>query len=64
VDEKIADKAFSPGMVLPGLNHGGPGRAGGGNELGGTRGLDFYTQRTAVQGNGPLLARFLGAAVE
>lgn len=64
VDEKMADKAFSPGMVLPGLNHGGPGRAGGGNELGGTRGLDFYTQRTAVQGNGPLLARFLGAAVE
>ena len=35
-------------------------RAGGGNELGGTRGLDFYTQRTAVQGNGPLLHQQFG----
>ena len=63
VDEKIADKAFAPGMVLPGLNHGGPGRAGGGSELGGTRGMEFYTQRTVIQGNGPLLARFLGVTV-
>ena len=47
----------------PGLNHGGPGRAGGGSELGGRRGMEFYTQRTVVQGNGPLLARFLGVAV-
>jgi 3,4-dehydroadipyl-CoA semialdehyde dehydrogenase len=62
VDAKIADKAFAPGMVLPGLNHGGPGRAGGGSELGGVRGLEFYTQRVVAQGNGPLLARFLGIA--
>jgi hypothetical protein len=37
-------------MVLPGLVHGGPGRAGGGEELGGLRGLAFYMQRTALQG--------------
>jgi 3,4-dehydroadipyl-CoA semialdehyde dehydrogenase len=37
-------------MVLPQMVHGGPGRAGGGEELGGLRGLDFYTQRVALQG--------------
>jgi 3,4-dehydroadipyl-CoA semialdehyde dehydrogenase len=35
---------------MPMTTHGGPGRAGGGEELGGTRGLRFYHQRTAVQG--------------
>jgi oxepin-CoA hydrolase/3-oxo-5,6-dehydrosuberyl-CoA semialdehyde dehydrogenase len=30
--------------------HGGPGRAGGGEELGAERGLDFYLQRVAIQG--------------
>ncbi|MEZ4437238.1 MAG: 3,4-dehydroadipyl-CoA semialdehyde dehydrogenase [bacterium] len=58
-DGKIADKAFGPGMVLPHLIHGGPGRAGGGEELGGLRGMQLYQQRTAVQGNGPLLAKLL-----
>lgn len=47
-------------MVLPGLNRGGPG---GGSELGGTRGMEFSTQRTVVRGNGPFLAPFLGVAV-
>ena len=37
-------------MVLPAMVHGGPGRAGGGEELGGLRGLEFYMQRTAIQG--------------
>ena len=37
-------------MVLPQMVHGGPGRAGGGEELGGLRGLAFYMQRTALQG--------------
>ncbi|MCB9535106.1 MAG: 3,4-dehydroadipyl-CoA semialdehyde dehydrogenase [Myxococcales bacterium] len=60
-DAKVADKALAPGMVLPHLLHGGPGRAGGGEELGGTRGMGLYQQRTAVQGNGPLLARLLDA---
>ncbi|MFT5735546.1 MAG: oxepin-CoA hydrolase/3-oxo-5,6-dehydrosuberyl-CoA semialdehyde dehydrogenase [Planctomycetota bacterium] len=48
--DRMAEQALPPGMVLPNLVHGGPGRAGGGEELGALRGLDFYTQRTAVQG--------------
>ena len=60
VDAKIADKSVAPGTVLPQLVHGGPGRAGGGEELGGLRGMALYQQRTAVQGNGPLIARFIG----
>jgi oxepin-CoA hydrolase/3-oxo-5,6-dehydrosuberyl-CoA semialdehyde dehydrogenase len=37
--------------------HGGPGRAGGGEELAGPRGLSFYLQRTSVQGLKPLLEK-------
>ena len=40
--------------------HGGPGRAGGGEELGGQRGLHFYSQRTAIQGSRPILEAILG----
>lgn len=45
-------RAANPGhgVVVPSCVHGGPGRAGGGEELGGLRGLAFYLQRTAVQG--------------
>ena len=57
---KIAEQAVPPGAVLPALVHGGPGRAGGGEELGGERGLDFYWQRTAIQGDRALLERILG----
>ena len=41
--------------MLPQLVHGGPGHAGGGEELGGLRGLQFYSQRVAVQGERALL---------
>lgn len=58
--EKIADQAPGPGTVLPQSIHGGPGRAGGGEELGGLRGLGFYSQRTAVQGSRPVLEAILG----
>jgi len=51
-------------MVLPSCIHGGPGRAGGGEELGGQRGLSFYTQRVALQGDRPLLDRILGVKAE
>jgi 3,4-dehydroadipyl-CoA semialdehyde dehydrogenase len=44
-----------PGTVLPQLVHGGPGRAGGGEELGGRRALGFYLQRVALQGSRPLI---------
>ncbi|MEE9392538.1 MAG: 3,4-dehydroadipyl-CoA semialdehyde dehydrogenase [Planctomycetota bacterium] len=58
--ERVAAAAPTPGVVLPNFLHGGPGRAGGGEELGGLRGLEFYSQRVAVQGFGPLLDRFFG----
>ena len=58
--EKIADQAPGPGTVLPQMSHGGPGRAGGGEELGGVRGLSFYSQRVAVQGARPVLEALLG----
>jgi 3,4-dehydroadipyl-CoA semialdehyde dehydrogenase len=41
---------------MPQCNHGGPGRAGAGEELGGAYGLRFYHQRLAVQGSSDLLA--------
>jgi oxepin-CoA hydrolase/3-oxo-5,6-dehydrosuberyl-CoA semialdehyde dehydrogenase len=49
-----------PGTVLPQLVHGGPGRAGGGEELGGLRGLAFYMQRVALEGSKPVIAKLLG----
>ncbi len=49
------------GAVLPGCVHGGPGRAGGGEELGGFRGLGLYLQRLAVQGHRALLSELPNA---
>lgn len=43
------------GSPLPHMVHGGPGRAGGGEELGGVRGVTHYMQRTAIQGSPDLL---------
>jgi 3,4-dehydroadipyl-CoA semialdehyde dehydrogenase len=62
VSSKTADQTIAPGLVLPSCIHGGPGRAGGGEELGGLRGLDFYTQRTAIQGDRTVLGKMLGAS--
>ena len=45
------------GNVMPMSLHGGPGRAGGGEELGGLRALNFYHRRTAVQGSTEALDR-------
>lgn len=58
--KKVAEKAISPGTVLPQLVHGGPGRAGGGEELGGIRGVALYAQRTAVQADRALLDAMVG----
>jgi 3,4-dehydroadipyl-CoA semialdehyde dehydrogenase len=44
------------GNVMPMCLHGGPGRAGGGEELGGVRALDFYHQRSVIQGPTELVA--------
>ena len=59
--DKVAEQAMPPGMVLPASIHGGPGRAGGGEELGGLRGLEPYLQRTAVQGFQGLVAKAFGS---
>jgi 3,4-dehydroadipyl-CoA semialdehyde dehydrogenase len=56
VDPSIASAHTGHGIVMPQCNHGGPGRAGNGQELGGLYGLRFYHQRLAVQGSTDLLA--------
>jgi oxepin-CoA hydrolase/3-oxo-5,6-dehydrosuberyl-CoA semialdehyde dehydrogenase len=57
---KIAEQSPGPGTVLPQLVHGGPGRAGGGEELGGPRGLGFYLQRVALEGSRPVIEKIAG----
>lgn len=52
------------GSPLAGLIHGGPGRAGGGEEMGGIRGVKHFMQRTAVQGTPALLSAVTGRWVE
>ncbi|HEU0202336.1 MAG TPA: aldehyde dehydrogenase family protein, partial [Burkholderiaceae bacterium] len=46
------------GNVMPQSLHGGPGRAGGGEELGGLRALNFYHRRAAVQASTAVLSEF------
>jgi oxepin-CoA hydrolase/3-oxo-5,6-dehydrosuberyl-CoA semialdehyde dehydrogenase len=47
----MAAHSPGPGTALPGTLHGGPGRAGGGEELGGMRGMALYQQRVALEGD-------------
>ncbi|HVC11267.1 MAG TPA: 3,4-dehydroadipyl-CoA semialdehyde dehydrogenase [Burkholderiales bacterium] len=54
------DLSPGPGTVLPQLVHGGPGRAGGGEELGAARGLAFYMQRVALEGSRPVVQKLAG----
>ncbi len=56
VDRDCAKESTGHGSPLPALVHGGPGRAGGGEELGGLRGVFHYMQRTALQGSPRMLA--------
>jgi oxepin-CoA hydrolase/3-oxo-5,6-dehydrosuberyl-CoA semialdehyde dehydrogenase len=58
LDEDAASESTGHGSPLPMLVHGGPGRAGGGEELGGLRGVFHHMQRTAIQAS----PRMLGAA--
>jgi oxepin-CoA hydrolase/3-oxo-5,6-dehydrosuberyl-CoA semialdehyde dehydrogenase len=51
IDRDCARESTGHGSPLPPLVHGGPGRAGGGEEMGGLRGVFHYMQRTAVQGS-------------
>ncbi|RAU23035.1 3,4-dehydroadipyl-CoA semialdehyde dehydrogenase [Paramagnetospirillum kuznetsovii] len=59
VDAVVAGGHTGHGVVMPHCIHGGPGRAGGGEELGGLRGLRFYMQRTAIQANKATLDAFI-----
>lgn len=51
LNESCAKESTGHGSPLPLLVHGGPGRAGGGEEMGGLRGVKHYLQRTAIQGS-------------
>jgi len=60
VNRTCAKESTGHGSPLPHLVHGGPGRAGGGEEMGGIRGVLHYMQRTAVQGSPDVLAAVTG----
>ena len=55
LNKDCAKESTGHGSPLPMLTHGGPGRAGGGEEMGGLRGLKNYMQRVAVQGSPTML---------
>ncbi|HEV2745929.1 MAG TPA: phenylacetic acid degradation bifunctional protein PaaZ [Allosphingosinicella sp.] len=56
LDRTSGRESTGHGSPLPVLVHGGPGRAGGGEEMGGIRGVTHYMQRTALQGSPALLS--------
>lgn len=63
LDREAAPESTGHGSPLPLLKHGGPGRAGGGEELGGLRAVKHYLQRCAVQGSPTMLAAVTGEYV-
>jgi oxepin-CoA hydrolase/3-oxo-5,6-dehydrosuberyl-CoA semialdehyde dehydrogenase len=56
IDRTNAKESTGHGSPLPVLVHGGPGRAGGGEEMGGIRGVKHYMQRTAIQSSPTMIA--------
>lgn len=64
VDEEVGKNHTGHSIVMPQCVHGGPGRAGGGEELGGLRGLRFHMQRTALQSSPTLLGAIAADACE
>jgi oxepin-CoA hydrolase/3-oxo-5,6-dehydrosuberyl-CoA semialdehyde dehydrogenase len=60
LDRDNAGESTGHGIAMPQMLHGGPGRAGGGEELGGLRALTHYLQRTAVQGHPGFLRGIYG----
>jgi 3,4-dehydroadipyl-CoA semialdehyde dehydrogenase len=64
IDPTIGDSHTGHGIVLPSCMHGGPGRAGGGEELGGLHGLWFYHQRVALQGSAATLTPLIEQAAD
>jgi oxepin-CoA hydrolase/3-oxo-5,6-dehydrosuberyl-CoA semialdehyde dehydrogenase len=60
LDRDAAKESTGHGSPMPALKHGGPGRAGGGEELGGIRAVKHYLQRCAVQGSPTMLTAITG----
>ncbi|GAA1847416.1 phenylacetic acid degradation bifunctional protein PaaZ [Actinomadura bangladeshensis] len=60
LNEEDAKESTGHGSPMPGLVHGGPGRAGGGEEMGGMRGVMHHMQRTAVQAGPSMLSAITG----
>lgn len=60
MNREMAKESTGHGSPLPSLVHGGPGRAGGGEEMGGMRGIKHYLQRTAIQGSPTTLTEITG----
>ncbi|NNK87253.1 MAG: phenylacetic acid degradation bifunctional protein PaaZ [Flavobacteriaceae bacterium] len=60
LNRENAKESTGHGSPLPTLVHGGPGRAGGGEEMGGMRGIKHYMQRTAIQGTPTTLTHLTG----
>ncbi|TAM60916.1 phenylacetic acid degradation bifunctional protein PaaZ [bacterium] len=63
LDAEAAPESTGHGSPLPPLKHGGPGRAGGGEELGGLRAVMHYLQRAAVQGSPTMISAVAGEYV-
>ncbi|MGH6923714.1 MAG: 3,4-dehydroadipyl-CoA semialdehyde dehydrogenase [Propylenella sp.] len=64
VDSEVGRNHTGQAIVMPQCVHGGPGRAGGGEELGGVRGLRLHMQRSAVQGSPSMLRALAEDAAE
>lgn len=62
LDRDCAAESTGHGTPMPQLVHGGPGRAGGGEELGGMRAVRHFMQRTALQGSPAVIARLVGGS--
>ena len=60
LNEECSKESTGHGSPLPQMIHGGPGRAGGGEELGGIRGVKHYMQRTAIQGSPDMVGAVTG----
>ena len=60
LDHEAAAESTGHGSPLPTLKHGGPGRAGGGEELGGVRAVTHYLQRAAIQGSPTMITAVTG----
>ena len=63
IDRDNASESTGHGSPLPVLVHGGPGRAGGSEEMGGVRGVKHYMQRTALQSSPAMIAAITGQYV-